>query len=277
MNLGPRSRRRILLALCLISLTNSLPAQNQQAPQQPSSTNADSLSPQLLHQLEAIKSAALHDDYAYRQLAHLTENIGPRPAGSAAAKVAVEYVAVQMRELGLDVHLEECKVRHWVRGTETAELVDYAGRTAGTQQKIVLSALGGSTSTGVEGITADLIVVDNLDQVAALGHDRVAGKIVLFNQKFDKQKANAGLGFAAYRETVGYRETGAKAAAEFGAVAALVRSIGSADYRLPHTGDSDAAGIPAGAVTAEDAELIAHLAAEGPVRIHLALTPQKLP
>ncbi len=85
------------------------------------------------------------------------------------------------------------------------------------------------------------------------------------------------MGFAAYRETVGYRETGPQAAAQLGAVAALVRSIGSADYRLPHTGDSDAAGIPAGAVTAEDAELIAHLAAEGPVRMHLTLTPQKLP
>src|SRR6202140_2750700 len=113
MNLGPRSRRRILLALCLISLKNSLPAQNQQAPQQSSSANAESLSSELLHQLEAIKSAALSDDYAYRQLAHLTENIGARPAGSAGARAAVEYIAAQMRSLGLEVHLEELKVGHW--------------------------------------------------------------------------------------------------------------------------------------------------------------------
>ena len=52
---------------------------------------------------------------------------------------------------------------------------------------------------------------------------------------------------------------------------------GSADYRLPHTGFSIPAGIPAGAVTAEDADLIAHLAAQGKVRMHLTLTPQKLP
>ena len=62
-----------------------------------------------------------------------------------------------------------------------------------------------------------------------------------------------------------------------GAIAALVRSVGSADYRLPHTGFSFPAGIPAGAVTAEDADLIAHLAAEGKVRMHLTLTPQKFP
>ena len=62
-----------------------------------------------------------------------------------------------------------------------------------------------------------------------------------------------------------------------GAVAALVRSVGSADYRLPHTGFSFPAGIPAGAVTAEDADLIVHLASQGKVRMHLTLTPQKLP
>lgn len=277
MNLGPRSRHFLFVALCPIFLMHSVRAQNRPTPQQPSAANAGSFSSQLLHQLEAIKSAALADDYAYHQLVHLTENIGPRPAGSAAAKASVEYVAAQMRELGLDVHLEECKVRHWVRGTETAELVDYPGHAVGMQQKVVLTALGGSTSTGADGITADIVVVNDFDQLKTFGRDQVAGKIVLFNQKFDKQAANAGLGFAAYRETVGYRETGPQAAVQLGAAAALVRSIGSADYRLPHTGDSDPAGIPAAAITTEDADLIAHLATEGPVRMHLTLTPQKLP
>jgi len=76
---------------------------------------------------------------------------------------------------------------------------------------------------------------------------------------------------------VRYRGAGPKAAAELGAAAALIRSVGSADFRLPHTGWSAAAGIPAGAVTAEDADLIAHLATQGRVRLHLTLTPQKLP
>jgi Zn-dependent M28 family amino/carboxypeptidase len=230
-----------------------------------------------MQQLEAIKTAALSDDYAYQRLAHLTENIGPRSSGSAGAKAAVEYVAAQMRELGLDVHLEEIKVRHWVRGAESAELTDYPGHAPGTQHKIVLTALGGSTSTGADGINADLVVVNDFGELNALGRDKIAGKIVLFNERFDQQKADAGLAVAAYRENLGYRETGPKAAADLGAVAALVRSIGSADYRLPHTGDSDPAGIPAAAVSAEDATLMSHLTAEGSVRIHLTLTPQKLP
>lgn len=230
-----------------------------------------------MRQLETIKAAALSDDYAYRQLAHLTENIGQRSTGSAGAKAAVDYVATQLRELGLDVHLEEVKVRRWVRGIESAELIEGPGFVPGIQQKVVLTALGGSTSTGAAGIAANVVVVDNFDQLKMLEGHKVAGKIVLFNEKFDMQRAKAGFAVAAYRDIVGYRETGPKAAAESGAVAALVRSIGSAEYRLPHAGDSDPAGIPAAAVSAEDADMIAHLAAQGPVRMHLTLTPQKLP
>jgi carboxypeptidase Q len=73
---------------------------------------------------------------------------------------------------------------------------------------------------------------------------------------------------------VAYRGGAAKAAVELGGVGALVRSVGGADYRIPHTGFSVPAGIPAGAVTAEDAELIAHLASQGRVRISITLTPE---
>ena len=237
----------------------------------------NNFSPDLIRQLESIKATALQDDYAWQRLAHLTENIGARPAGFPASNAAVEYVASQMRELGLDVHLEPIKVRHWVRGAESAELIDYPGHIPGTQQKIILTALGGSTSTENDGITAEILVVNNFAELQTLGRNEVNGKIILFNAKFDPRKVEAGAAFNAYRETVPYRESGPQAAAALGAVAALVRSIGSADYRLPHTGDSDAAGIPAAAVTAEDADLIAHLAAQGPVRMHLTLTPRKLP
>jgi carboxypeptidase Q len=264
-------------------LTAQTPAQNQQSPlsrmagPQGSPIDPQNFPPLLLQQLSAIKAAALNDDYAYRQLAHLTENIGPRPTGSAQALAAAQYVATELRQLGLDVRLQPVVVPHWVRGAETAALVEYPGMVPGTTQKIVLTALGGSSSTPADGLTADVVTVDTFDELAALGRDKVAGKIVLFNEIFDKQKAAAGQAFAAYGEAVRYRATGAKAAADLGALAALVRSVGNADYRLPHTGFSFPAGIPAGAVTAEDADLLVHLAAQGKVRMHLILTPQKLP
>jgi Zn-dependent M28 family amino/carboxypeptidase len=246
------------------------------APAQASAADQMNFPALLLQQLSAIKAAALNDDYAYRQVAHLTENIGARSSGSPQAHAAAEYVAGELRKLGLEVRLQPVAVPHWVRGAENAGLVEYPGMVPGTTQKIVLTALGGSSATPAEGVTADVVTVNTFEELAALGRDKVAGKIVLFNEIFDKQKAAAGMAFAAYGEAVRYRGAGPKAAADLGAVAALVRSVGNADYRLPHTGFSFPAGIPAGAVAAEDADLIVHLAAEGKVRMHLTLTPQKL-
>lgn len=270
----------LLCAVCPFALhaqqANPKPSPFSSVPQM-TSLQQENFPPQLLNELESIKLSALADDYAYQQVAHLTDNIGPRPSGSVQAKAAVDYVADELRKLGLDVQLEEVRVPHWVRGAETAELIEYPGQVTGTTQKIVLTALGGSTSTPVDGLNADVVVVNNFDELKAVGREKVSGKIVLFNEIFDKQKAAGGLAFIAYGEAVRYRSAGARAAAELGAVASLVRSVGNADYRLPHTGYSAPAGIPAGAVTAEDADLIAHLFKQGRVRMHLTLTPQKLP
>ncbi|MFZ1916449.1 MAG: M20/M25/M40 family metallo-hydrolase [Terriglobales bacterium] len=234
-------------------------------------------SPELREQLRTIRDAALKSDYAWHQLAHLTENVGPRPAGSPQAQAATEYVAAELRELGLEVHLEPAQVSHWVRGEEKAELVEYPGQVPGTTQRIVLAAVSGSSATPADGITADIVVVHSFDELTALGRDKVAGKIVLYNVPYDERKALAGYSFEAYGEAVVYRSNGAKAAAALGAVASLVRSVGGANYRLPHTGHSTPAGIPDADLAAEDADLVEHLAAQGRVRMHLTLTPLTLP
>src|SRR6266576_6888278 len=270
-----------IAAICLLA-TLAI-AQNQNLPPKSSSEKDEPAKPvkqyppELVKELIAMREAALADEYAYRQVAHLTEDIGSRPSGSIQAQAAVDYVAEELRKLGLEVRLEEVRVPHWIRGIETAELIDYPAQGAGASQKIVLTALGGTTPTPPDGITAEMVVVDNFDQLAASGRQKVAGKIVLFNELFDKQKAAAGLALEAYGEAVAYRAEGPKRAAELGAIAALVRSVGGADYRLPHTGWSGPAGIPAGAVASEDADLIAHLAAQGQVRMHLTLTSENGP
>src|ERR1700677_4005938 len=278
---------RFALVAAVLITTAFSPAQNssqtpptavsRMAAPQASPADRQNFPPLLIQRLSDIRDAALHDAYAYHQLERLTENIGPRQTGSPQATAAAEYVAGELRKMGTDVHLQPVSVPHWVRGAESAALVEYPGMVPNTTQKIVLTALGGSTSTPPDGLTADVVAVDTFDELQALGRDKVAGKIVLFNELFDKQKAAAGLAFAAYGEAVRYRGAGPKAAADLGAVAALVRSVGNADYRLPHTGFSLPAGIPAAAVTAEDADLIAHLGSQGKVRMHLTLTPRQLP
>jgi carboxypeptidase Q len=264
-------------SLCFGFLLAVAPCSAQGPPARPSTGPNAEISAQLLEELGAIRNAALHEDYAYQQLAHLTENIGPRPSGSPQAQLAAEYVASALKQMGLEVRLEEAKVPHWVRGAETAELVDYPGQVPNGRQKIIVTALGGSTATPPEGLTAPVVAVKNFEEFSKLSRAQVEGKIVLFTYPFDERKAEAGHALDAYAESVVYRGMGAKAAADLGAVASLVRSAGGADYRLPHTGFSVPAGIPAGAVAAEDSELVEHLAAQGPVRMHLTLTPKAMP
>jgi len=234
-----------------------------------------------LAQMERLRDAALKDPYALNELRHLSNNIGPRLSGSPQAAQAVQYVAAEMRALGAEVTLEKAKVPHWVRGAETGEVVAWPGQTPGTTQKVVLTALGGSVATPADGLTAEVVVVDDWKQLSALPPGTAKGKILLFNHKFDKETAAEGNGLDAYGGGVVYRGAGPMAGAAAGAVAVLVRSVGGADFRLPHTGltqYSDAAPkIPAAAVTAEDADMLKDLAGQGPVKLHLTLTPQTLP
>ena len=266
--------------LCLAS------AFAQQAAPTSTSTPSPTATPivfseQTLNELRRLQQAALASDYAYRQVAHLANNIGPRLSGSVQAAKSVEYVARELKAIGCDVQLERVMVPHWERGEETAALVQFPGQAANTTQKIVLCALGGSVATAPQGIEADVLVARNFDELKSLPRDKAAGKIVLFDYRFDKQMAAEGHGGEAYGEAVVYRSKGPSAAARQGAVACLIRSVGGADYRLPHTGQTDYAAdapkIPAAAVTAEDADLIADLARQGPVKMKLILTPQQLP
>src|SRR5438067_10305872 len=238
-------------------------------------------SAQTLADLKRLQQGALSSDYAYRQVAHLANNIGPRLTGSAQAAKAVEYVAGELKALGCEVQLEKVMVPHWVRGEETAALIQFPVMAEGTTQKILLCALGGSVATPKEGITADVVAVKNFDELKALPREKVAGKIVVFNYPFDKQMAAQGHSGQAYGEAVEYRSDGPSAAARQGAVACLIRSVGGADYRIPHTGQTkyadDAPKVPAGAVTSEDADLIVDLVKQGPVKMKLKLTPETLP
>src|SRR5215813_13949618 len=215
--------------------------------------------PRLLDELKRLQQAAPASDYALKQTAYLANNIGPRLSGSPQAQRAVEYVAEEMRKVGLEVKLEKVMVPHWVRGLETGELTQFPGMAPGTTQKIVLTALGGSVATPPEGMIRPVVVVN----------------------KFDEQLQAQGQGLEAYRQSVIYRSGGAVAAASLGAVAALNRSAGGGAYRLPHTGATryaeDVQPIPAAAITAEDADLIGRLAAQGEVKMRLTLTPQTLP
>lgn len=224
---------------------------------------------------DRLVTSALSNVRAYETLSYLTDEIGPRPSGSENAARAVRWTTQRFREWGIDAHTEKVTVPHWVRGDESASLVSH------NDQKIILTALGGSIATPPAGITADVVEVNSFDELKQLG-TKVKGKIVYYNNPMDLELVKSRRAFEAYSRAVIYRGSGASRAAEYGAVAALIRSVGSASLRTPHTGamryDAKQPKIPSAAMTIEDADLVHRLLGRGDrVRMHLVLTPKTLP
>lgn len=213
---------------------------------------------------------------AYDTLAHLTDKIGPRLSGSKGAAEAVRWTTEQYRAWGIDVRNEKVMVPHWVRGIERGRLVSHH------DQPLVLTALGGSVATPANGVTADVIEVTSFEELEKLGRNGVRGKIVFYYNQMDMALVESGHAFEAYSKAVVFRGAGASRAAEYGALAAVIRSVASASLRSPHTGslryDEKQPKIPAAALSTEDADLIHRLIARGDrVRMHLTLTPRTLP
>jgi carboxypeptidase Q len=190
-----------------------------------------------------IIGAALTSDRAYSRLAHLTDHIGHRLSGSKNLERAIEWAIAEMKRDGLDnVRPEKVMVPHWVRGEESLEMLTPAS------QKLTMLGLGNSIGTPAQGITAEVVVVRNFEELDRLG-EGVRGKIVVYNAPF-----------TSYGATVRYRGQGASRAARYGAVAALVRSITPVSLQTPHTGamqyDPAQPQIPVAAITIEAAGLL---------------------
>ncbi|MEP6884153.1 MAG: M20/M25/M40 family metallo-hydrolase [Gammaproteobacteria bacterium] len=238
------------------------------------------IDPATLSAMAQIRAAAMSSEWAWKRLEDLTDKIGPRLSGSTQQAAAITQVADAIRALGAEVTLQPAKVPHWVRGEERAQLTDYPGRPDGVTQALHLTALGGSSATAASGLEARVIVVRDFDELHARAGE-IRGNIVLFESIFEQRLADNGHAGTAYEQAGEYRFRGPAEAASLGAAAALVRSIGGAVYRLPHTGTTiwkdRQAPIPAAALAAEDADLINRLAARGPVAMKLVLTPQTLP
>ncbi len=219
----------------------------------------------------AIVEAAMADDGAWKKLEYLTVDVGARLSGSQALERAIDWAAGAMTADGHEnVAKEEVMVPHWVRGAESGVIV------APIERELHLLGLGDTVATPRRGITAEVVVVADFDELAALG-ESVKGKIVLFNKKMPPYDSERGAG---YGETVPYRSQGPVAAAKQGAVAVLVRSVTAHSLRSPHTGgtryDDAVKKIPAAAITVEDAELIALMAARGDaVKVTLKLSGQR--
>lgn len=188
-------------------------------------------------------------DFGWNRLAELTDTFGNRITGSKNLERAIEWAVAELAKDGLEPRTEPVMVPVWVRGEERLDMI------APAAQPIVMLGLGGSVGTPEAGIQAPVLVVSSFDDLEAKAA-QAKGRIVLFN-----------VPFTSYGPTVAYRTGGAAAAAKAGAVAALVRSVGPAGLRTPHTGimeyEAGVARIPTAAIPTEDADRLQRLQDRG--------------
>ncbi|WP_394129748.1 M20/M25/M40 family metallo-hydrolase [Shewanella maritima] len=199
---------------------------------------------------QQLASKALESNLAYELVESLTVEVGPRLAGTEKDLLAVQWAMDKLNALGFDkVYKEAVQVPVWHRGIAQATI------TAPFEQPLVITALGGSIATPEGGIHAPIVRFDSLDALKQASREQVAGKIVFIDHKTHRHKSGKG-----YVITVGGRSRGAISAAEKGAVAIVIRSIGTDSDRMAHTGmmryKEGIAKIPAAAMSNPDADLI---------------------
>ncbi len=207
--------------------------------------------------IKQIFDTALTSGKAHDWLRFLSLQIGGRLSGSVEAEQAVEYTQSELEALGLDrVYLQPVMVPKWVRG---APEFAYIETTPGVTTTVPITALGGSIATSSMGLKAGVVEVKSLDELEELGRTKIEGKIVFYNRPMELTLINT---FTAYGGCVDQRYSGAEAAAKFGAVGVIVRSMNLRLDDFPHTGAMSYGDlpldqrIPAAAISTKGADLL---------------------
>ena len=212
-------------------------------------------------------TALAGESLAWDWVSELTTRFGPRPAGSENERQAAEWAVERLKALGFsNVHLESFPVTAWVRGLESGQIV------GPVNQPLAVAALGESPPTPPTGIEGEVVIFPTFADLKAAPANALTGKIAFVAAHMVRTQDGAGYGVA-----VEARSDGPAEAARRGAIAFVLRSVGTDSNRLPHTGTTAYVGgkvpVPAFALAAPDADQLERLAALGvKVRIRLYST-----
>lgn len=217
----------------------------------------------------ALRDAALKDNYALDISEGLTTEVGPRPAATEREAAARTWAVAKLKALGFsNVRIETYTMPAWVRGEEQASVI------APYPQKLVIAALGNSGSTGKNGLEAEVVYFPSYADLEAAPDGSLKGKIAFVSHAMTRTQD--GSSYGAYGVV---RFNGPAVAARKGAAAMLIKSVGTDDHRMPHTGVTEfpegVTPIPAAALSVPDAQQLERMARRGqPIKLRLLLTPR---
>jgi len=220
-------------------------------------------------QVAELRDQALKDDYAWDIVEGLTTEVGQRMAGTEAEARARDWAVRKLTSMGFaNVRIEPFAMPVWTRGQEAAEIL------APFSQRLVITALGNSASTPPEGITGEVVGFNSEAEFEAAPDSAVRGKIVFVSHAMPRTQDGSSYGYFG-----GPRRQGPTVASRKGALAIVVRSIGTDYHRNPHAGvqrfEDGVKPIPAGALSIPDAEQLQRILKRGkPVTMRLTLVSQ---
>jgi carboxypeptidase Q len=226
---------------------------------------------------------ALVKDKAYSDLHDICKQCGARLSGSEGAAKAVVLVQKILKSMDLDsVWLQDVMVPHWVRGGKEYASIFYNAASKDVKPNVAIlkvCALGGSIATPSAGLTAKVIEVKGIGQLAKMNPADIKGKIVFYNEPFDQSMRET---FNAYSKSVAQRWGGAMEGARYGAVGVVVRSMAQHIDDWPHAGsmgyNDSIVKIPAVAISTKAAELLsASLSKDKNIRFSFKTSCETLP
>jgi len=261
--------RNLALGLAVLAFASGASAQQQQPPATSVAVNpqappaAAPLSAEQQRNVDRLRAAALESDLAWDIVEDLVTEVGPRLAGSEAEAQARDWAVAMLREQRFtNVRTEPFTIPYWDATREEAHIV------GATPQPMVIAALGGSPSTPQGGLEAEIVRFADMAALEAAPDDSVRGRIVFIDERMQRTQDGSGYGAA-----VAKRGRCAPVAQAKGALACLIRSVGTDPHRFAHQGgssrQSQGASLPAAAISPADADQLARRVARGATRVHL--------
>ena len=249
--------------LIALALTAALiaPASAQQAP----APEVAPITPAMQRTLDRLSAAALESVRVYAIVESLVTEVGPRLAASEAEARARDWAVAMLRGNGFaNVRIEPFTIPYWDATREQAFVVSPGARP------MVAVALGGSPSTPAGGLEAEIVRFADMAALEAAPDAAVAGRIAFIDERMVRTQDGSGYGIAVRK-----RGRCAPVAQAKGAAACLIRSVGTDQHRFAHQGGAsrqqDGASLPAMSVSPADADVLARLAARGPVRVRMVI------
>ena len=223
---------------------------------------------------ERADRALAGDTIAYDFTEGLTTEVGPRQAGTPDEARGRAWAMAWLTANGFaNVAEEPFEMDTWVTGD-----IARARVTGPFAQDLAVLPLGDSAATPRGGIEAEVVFFPSFEDLRAAPEGSLKRKIAYISHQMRPAQDGSHYGFAGP-----VRWVGPGIAASKGAVAAVIKSVGTDHHRNPHTGGTDFAEgvkpIPAGALSLPDADNLERMFARAggrPITLRLEMNPRQL-